>query len=240
VIENNLDELSQIAQAALLQSLQMQAGIESDLEDGMIRLNLDGAPSIWARVLEVSESGGGCVAQLGIRVSSEWISEEGIIDVVAGIEREPYLAVRSAVDKWLRFTFPPIRAAFVPEDTRIHGAGITQLVGQNDQQWQILSGNPLIVGLLQDQSALEQALSSKRIFPDVIGDPLALRLSEETPALHWLKIVIASTDGGVIAECQFDNHDWSELNDHLASEFEFPPLSGDFLSLTQFLAIRPA
>ncbi|MEO8392450.1 MAG: DUF6348 family protein, partial [Chloroflexota bacterium] len=163
MIENNLDELSQIAQAALLQNLEIQAGIECDLIDGMIRVNLDGAPSIWARVLEVSETGGGCVAQLGIRVSSEWISEEGIIDVIAGIERAPYLAVRGAVDKWMRFTFPPIRAAFAPDDARIHGVGITQLVGQQDQQWQILSSNPLIVGLLQDQAVLEQALSSKRI-----------------------------------------------------------------------------
>jgi hypothetical protein len=240
VIEHNLDDLSQIAQTTLLQSLQTQAGIESALEDGAIRLNLIDVPSLMVRVLEVVETGNGCVAQLGVRVMGGSISEEGIIDVTAGIERAPYLAVRSAVEKWLRFTFPPIRAAFSPEDEPIPGVGITQLVADQDDQWQILSGNPLMIGLLQDQAVLEQALSGKRIFPDVIGDALALHLSEQPRTLHWLKLLVAWANGGMIAECQFDNHELSVLDDLLTADFQFPPLSGDFLSVTQFLLIRPA
>ena len=239
-MEHNLDELSQIAQEALLHSLQTQVGVASVLENGAIRVNLNGIQSLVARVLEVSETGGGCVAQVGVRVSGESISPEGLIDVIAGIERAPYLAVRSAIDKWMRFTFPPIRAAFAPDDEHIHGVGITQLVAQGDEQWQIFSGNPLLIGMLQDQTVLEQALSGKRIFPDIIGDPLAVRLSEEARTLHWLKVLVASVSGSVIAECQFDNHEWEALDDLLAAQFTFPPLVGDFLSLKQVLVIRPA
>jgi Family of unknown function (DUF6348) len=240
VIEPNLDDLTQIAQTTLLEALQTQAGVECILENGAIQVNLSGIQSIVPRVLEVSETGGGCVAQLGIRVSAESISQEGIIDVIAGIERAPYLAVRSAVDKWLRFTFPPIRAAFASDDEPVYGAGITQLVAQSDEQWQIFSSNPLMIGMLQDQALLEQSLSGKRIFPDVVGDPLALRLSEEARSIHWLKLTVTSVSGSLLAECQFDNHEWQALDDLLASELEFPPLVGDFLSLKQVLVIRPA
>ena len=238
--EHNLDELTEIAQAALLQALQTQAGVESILENGAIRVNLNGIPSIVPRVLEVAETGGGCVAQLGVRFSTESISSEGIIDVIAGIERAPYLAVRSAVDKWMRFTFPPIRAAFASDDEPVYGAGITQLVAQDDEQWQILSGNPLMIGMLQDQAILEQVLSGKRIFPDVVGDPLALRLGEEARTIHWLKITVTSVGGSLTAEAQFDNHEWQALGDLLTSQLELPPLLGDFLSLKQMLVIRPA
>ena len=238
--DQNLDELSQIARTTLLQNIQTQAGIESVLENGSIRLNLNDSPLLMVRVLEVAESGGGCIAQVGVRVTGGSISAEGLIDVTAGIERAPYLAVRSAIDKWLRFTFPPIRAAFAPNGAQIFGAGITQLIAAQDQQWQILSGNPLMIGLLQDQSVLEQALSAKHIFPDVIGDTLAQHLSEQPRTLHWLKLLVATVNGGVTAECQFDNHEWSALDDFLTAEFKFPPLSGDFLSMTQFLVIRPA
>jgi hypothetical protein len=240
VTNTNLDELSSLAQTTLMQSLQTQAGIESAFQNGMIQLHLSGRPSLMVRVLEVSDTEGGCVAQLGVRVSHAATREEGLIDVTAGIERSADLAVSSAVDKWLRFTFPPIHAAFAPDNGQIVGAGITQLVAQNDQQWQIFSGNPLMIGLLQDQAALEQALGGKRLFPDVIGDALALQLGREVRALHWLKVLVASVNGGVMAECQFDNHEWPELDDLIRAEFKFPPLSSDFLSLTQFLVIRPA
>ena len=89
MIEHNLDELSQIAQMALLESLQTQAGVEAALENGAILVHLSGIQSIIARVLEVSETGGGCVAQVGIRVSGEAIFQEGLIDVIAGSNARP-------------------------------------------------------------------------------------------------------------------------------------------------------
>ncbi|MBI1258402.1 MAG: hypothetical protein GC204_13105 [Chloroflexi bacterium] len=236
----NLDELSQVAQAALLQHLQTQTEIEAILDGEAVLLNLDGSPTILARVLEVTPTEAGAVAQVGVRLSSEWINEEGIIDVVAGIERAPYLAARSAVDKWLRYTFPPIRAAFASDDEMVRGVGITQLVAHNDEQWQILSANPLMIGMPQDQIDLDNATREKRLFPGFVGDPLAERLGDEERALHWLKIYVASSHGRVIAECQFDNRDWDELAALLMAEFSFPPLSASFLSLTQFLVIRPA
>jgi len=54
VTDQNLDELSQIARTTLLQNIQTQAGIESVLENGAIRLNLNDSPLLMVRVLEVA------------------------------------------------------------------------------------------------------------------------------------------------------------------------------------------
>jgi hypothetical protein len=239
VTQPNLDETSQIAQEALLQHLQT-AGIESVLESGTIFVNMNGIQSIVARALEVSPTQEGAVAHVGVQVNGDSTGEEGIIDVVAGIERAPYLAARSAVDKWARHTFPPILAAFAEDDDPVRGVGITQLVAQGDEQWQILSGNPLMIGMPQDQIDLDNATREKRLFPGFVGDPLAERLGTEERQIHWLKVYVASSGGRVISECQFDNHDWDDLSALLAAEFIFPTMSGPFLSQTQFLVIRPA
>lgn len=238
--ERNLDELSQVAQVALLQALQALAGAEAAMQGDRILVNLGAVIVVRARVLDVSASEDGSVVHLAVQVSGEATGEVGIFDILAGVESSPHEAILTAIRRWIRFTFPPIRAALSHSAPHDLSVGITQLVVRPDLQWTIVSGNPHIIGQPQDSASLQNALQGESsLVPGIAGDIVGARLNDEARRLHWLKLFVAFADGEKVVECQFDNAAWPELDDLLADQFWFPPLAGDFISLKQFIVFQP-
>ena len=238
--ETNLDELSQVAQVALMQALQALAGAEAAMQNDHILVNLGAIYVVRARVLDVSDSDDGSIVHLAVQVAGEAAGEPGIFDILAGAERSPHEAILVAIRRWIRFTFPPIRAALSGIEPHDLSVGITQLVVRPDLQWTILLGNPQIIGQPQDAANLQNALKGDTsLFPGIAGDVVGARLNDEERWLHWLKLFVAWADGEKVVECQFDNAPWPELDNFLYENFWFPPLADDFISLTQFVVIVP-
>lgn len=238
--QRNLDELSQAAQLALLQALQALAGAEAALQGDQILVNLGAIYRVRVRVLAVEADDAGSLVHLAVQLLGAATGEPGIFDILSERERTPHEAVLKALRRWIRFTFPAIRAALsgvAPHDLSV---GITQLVVRPDLQWTILSGNPYIVGQPQDVANLQKALQGDAsLFPGIAGDLVGARLNAEPQVLHWLKLFVAFADGEKVVECQFDNAAWPELDELLAEAFWFPPLAGDFISFKQFIVIQP-
>lgn len=238
----NLDELSNAAQVALLQGLQALAGAEAAAQNDRILVNFGGG-SIYAvrvRVLEVSATVESSIAQMAFQVVGAATGSEGIFDIVAGIERNTHEAILSAVRKWIRYTFPAVRAALSNAETFDPSIGVTQLVARPDLQWKCYIGNPLLIGQQSDTARVQSALMSEQsLFPGIVGDTVAARLNGEARRLHWLKMMAAQTDGRMVVECQFDNGEYPELDGLIAAQYKFPPLSGDFVSVKQFVVITP-
>ncbi len=236
---HNLDELSNVAQIALLQALQALAGAEAAIQNDRIMVKLASLNRVQVRVLEVTDAEDSSVVQLAIQVVGDATGREGIFDILAGVESSPHEAILTAIRKWIRFTFPPIRAALSDAEQYDLNVGITQLVARPDLQWKVYTGNPLLIGQPQDTASLQAALREQSLFPGVAGDTVAARLNGEARRLHWIKLFAASANGEKIVECQFDNGEWPELDRLVASAFRFPPLLGDFLSVKQFVVVRP-
>jgi hypothetical protein len=238
--QHNLDELSNMAQVALLQALQALAGAEAATQNDRILVNLGSIVTVRVRVLEVSSSDESSVVHLAIQVVGGATGSDGIFDILAGVERNPHEAILGAVRKWIRFTFPPIRAALSQTETFDPTIGVTQLVARPDLQWKVYIGNPLILGQQADTARVQSALvSEKSLFPGIVGDTVAARLNTAERRLHWVKLLVASSSGSTVVECQFDNGEYPELDRLVAAEFKFPPLIGDFISVKQFVVIKP-
>jgi hypothetical protein len=237
----HLDELSQVAQIALLQALQALAGAEAAMHEDRILVNLGALYTARALVLGVENQGSeGSVAYLAVQVSGAGTGAQGIMDILTAAESSPHEAILTCVRRWVRYTFPAIRAALSNAESYNLNVGVTQLVVRPDLQWTIFTGDPFVVGLPQDQAELLNALKGdSSLFPGIAGDLVGPRLNAEGRRLHWLKLFVAWADGQKVIECQFDNGEWPELDDLLAENFWFPPLAGDFLSLKQFILIRP-
>jgi hypothetical protein len=202
-------------------------------------VNLGSINTVRARVMDVTTSEDSSVVQLAVQVAGDAIGREGIFDILAGVERNPHEAILGAVRKWVRFTFPPIRAALSSAETFDATVGVTQLVARPDLQWRVFTGNPLIIGQQVDTATVQHALREKSLFPGIAGDTVAARLNGEGRQLHWLKLLAASVNGETVVECQFDNGEYPELDRLIASTFRFPTLMSDFISVKQFVVIKP-
>lgn len=236
----SLDELSNMAQVALLQALQALAGAEAAAQNDRILVNLGSIVTVRVRVIDVSVSDESSLVHLAIQVVGATTGSEGIFDILAGIERNPHEAILSAVRKWIRYTFPPIRAAISNAETFDPTIGVTQLVARPDLQWKVYIGNALILGQQADTARVQSALvSEKSLFPGIVGDTVAARLDTTERRLHWVKLLVAFSNGSVVVECQFDNAEYPELDTLIAAQYKFPPLTGDFISLKQFVVIKP-